>query len=94
MDLNSSYMFDIYDRMFELPAWKDLIEDLKNRQEGLATQLLYNPQSTEKELYRSQGIIIAYNYLIGLEQSMESAKRQMQEEKELPSINSPSETGV
>lgn len=86
MEPSNSYVFDIYEKMFETPAWKDLIGDLKVRLDNLSKQLIHNPQVTEKDLYRVQGIVSAYNYLIGLEPQMEAAKKQLEEDKGLPDV--------
>lgn len=77
-------IFDMYDKMFEMGAWKDLVEDLSNRQKGLSSYLINNPQATDKDLYRAQGLNTAYSYIIGLEASMDAAKKQSAED--LPEV--------
>jgi hypothetical protein len=72
-------IFDIYDKLFAQEAWKDLVKDFQQRQIELGTRLL-QPSTEEKDMYRAQGQASVYNYIINLENTMETAKQQVAEE--------------
>jgi hypothetical protein len=68
-----SRLFDQYERLFAEPGWKDLLGDLKAKQEALLPQLL-KQSSNEKDLWVAKGMNFIINYLLNLESTMDSAK--------------------
>jgi hypothetical protein len=77
----------MYDRLFAEAAWKDLVEDFKQRSVDLGKYVINSPNITEKELYRAQGLHQIYQYVAGLEASMEAAKKlQAEPEESLPEL--------
>lgn len=69
-------VFDIYDKLFATEGWKDLVADFNQRKVDIALHLV-NSDSDEKELYKAKGICHVYNYIINLENTMESSKKLM-----------------
>jgi len=78
--VENSYVFDIYEKMFATPGWKDFVDDIKNKQNNLKDQLLNVIDPTA--LYRIQGANHVYNYIVELERAMEAAKKAQEQPNE------------
>lgn len=81
---NQTRLFDIYEQMFALDGWKELVEDFKERRDNLKETVLRNTKS-ERELGIAQGMNHIYSYIIELENFMEASKRQAMEQDKLES---------
>lgn len=86
LSAENAKMFDIYERLFAEPGWKELVEDLSERRARLGPTLLSDLRATEKELAFAQGQNNIYNYIINLEDILAKAKAQAQEDTTLPEL--------
>jgi hypothetical protein len=77
--MDPQQIFDMYDRLFAEPAWKDMVEDFKQRVLDSSRALLSH-SATEAEMHRTQGGANVYNYIITLEDTMDAAKKHVAEE--------------
>ena len=72
-------IFNMYEKMFAEPGWRELVEDLSERRDRLGTTLINDLRATERELAIAQGANNVYNYIINLEEILAKAKAQAEE---------------
>lgn len=87
-DIDQNKLIDKYERLFAEDGWKELVEDLKERQRQLKEILIVDTSATERTLFIAQGQNSVYEYVITLESTIEAVKKNQQESLELPEVSS------
>jgi len=80
-EIENARILDKYERLFAEEAWKDLVEDIKERCENYKQSLVMNP-SGERDLYFVKGYVSAMGYIIELENMIAQARNQSALEQE------------
>lgn len=86
-DIDQNRLIDKYERLFAEEGWKELVEDIKERQRQLKERLVVDSAATERTLYIAQGQNSVYEYVINLESTIEAVKKNQQEALELPEVS-------
>lgn len=70
-------LIDIYEHLFAEPGWRELIDDLNEKNESIKTAIADSNMSFDQiQFYR--GLRAGYKYVLGLEGTIEQAKLQHQ----------------
>lgn len=75
MSLEQSILIDKYERLFAEEGWKELVSDLNEKRGQLASNLL-NSASKIEEVFFQRGLAAGYQYVLGLEGTVERIKQQ------------------
>lgn len=67
-------LIDIYEHLFAEAGWKEVVEDLVDKKDSIKESLIDGTLSFEKTQFL-RGLAAGYEYIIGLESTIEEVKR-------------------
>ena len=80
--MNQDKLVEMYEHLFAQPGWKELVDDLKQKQDSLRNSLLEGSAGFD-QIQFCRGLAAGYRYITTLESLVEQAKHQ-----ELPEVPS------